>query len=569
MKRKWIFLILLLGLVLAVTTGSALAQSYSFGVDRQVIHVYWNQDGSTSIDYVIDFNNDSGGHAIDFVDLGLPNSYYEMKGITADVNGIPITNISKADPKNLSGSGDGITLELGANAIQPGQKGSVHVFVPTITKLIFPYEQSDRSNYVSVNFIPNYFGSSYTHGNTDMTVILHLPPGVKDPKEPVYYEPAGWPGALQPESGIGSDGRIYYQWQSNEANSYSPYTFGAAFPATYVPAAAIVKPPSVTFDPSTLCCWGIGLLIVGLFIWGIYQATVGAKKRKLQYLSPKISIEGHGIKRGLTAVEAAILMEEPLDKVLTMILFGAIKKNAAKVTTREPLEISVTEPLPEGLQTYEREFLLAFKEPAGAKRKAALKDMMVNIVKSLSEKMKGFSRKESIDYYKDIMRRAWEQVETANTPEVKGQKFDEVMEWTMLDKDFGGHTAQTFGTGPVFVPMWWGHYDPTFHPAPSIGHTAAPTSGGSGSGNVTVNLPTLPGSTFAASMVNGVQGFASGVLGDLAAFTGGVTNVTNPIPKPTSTSSGGWHGSSGGGGHSCACACACAGCACACAGGGR
>jgi len=29
---------------------------------------------------------------------------------------------------------------------------------------------------------------------------------------------------------------------------------------------------------------------------------------------PKISIEGHGIKRGLTAVEAAILMEEPLDR---------------------------------------------------------------------------------------------------------------------------------------------------------------------------------------------------------------------------------------------------------------
>ena len=55
-------------------------------------------------------------------------------------------------------------------------------------------------------------------------------------------------------------------------------------------------------------------------------SIIGGQRRKLQYLPPKIAIEGHGIKRGLTAVEAAILMQEPLDKVMTMILFGVIKK---------------------------------------------------------------------------------------------------------------------------------------------------------------------------------------------------------------------------------------------------
>ena len=64
----------------------------------------------------------------------------------------------------------------------------------------------------------------------------------------------------------------------------------------------------------------------------------------MQYLPPKISIEGHGIKRGLTAVEAAIVMEQPMDKVLTMILFGVIKKSAASVKSREPLDVEVTEP---------------------------------------------------------------------------------------------------------------------------------------------------------------------------------------------------------------------------------
>ena len=42
-----------------------------------------------------------------------------------------------------------------------------------------------------------------------------------------------------------------------------------------------------------------------MIVWGVYSG----RSRKLKYFPPKISIEGHGIKRGLTAVEAGILME--------------------------------------------------------------------------------------------------------------------------------------------------------------------------------------------------------------------------------------------------------------------
>ena len=88
-------------------------------------------------------------------------------------------------------------------------------------------------------------------------------------------------------------------------------------------------------------------------------STLG-NKRKLQYLPPKIAIEGHGIKRGLTAVEAAILLEQPMDKILTMILFAVIKKDAPP-SPAEPLVLkSFAEP--EGLQPYEVDFLNAFSE---------------------------------------------------------------------------------------------------------------------------------------------------------------------------------------------------------------
>jgi hypothetical protein len=185
--------------------------------------------------------------------------------------------------------------------------------------------------------------------------------------------------------------------------------------------------------------------------------------------------------------------------------------------------------------------------------------MTVALVRSVSDKMKGFSRKETADYYKSIMEQAWKQVEAANTPEVKGQKLEENLEWTMLDKDYDDRSRRVF-TGPVFVPTWWGRYDPTYRPltTASARPVSAPVSLG---GN-----RALPGADFAASVIGGVQTFSSKVIGDVQSFTSKVTGVTNPPPPPSKSSS---YRGGGGGGRSCACACACAGCACACAGGGR
>ena len=96
--------------------------------------------------------------------------------------------------------------------------------------------------------------------------------------------------------------------------------------------------------------------------------------------------------------------------------------------------------------------------------------------------MKGFSRKELVDYYKDIVEKAWIQVEAAETPEVKSQKYDEYMDWTMLDKKYDDRTKETFGTGPVILPNWWWRYDPVVRPSYSGGGVlCSPVqSGGSG-----------------------------------------------------------------------------------------
>ena len=161
------------------------------------------------------------------------------------------------------------------------------------------------------------------------------------------------------------------------------------------------------------------------------------------------------------------------------------------------------------------------------------------------------------------MERAWAQVERADTPEVKGQLYEQNLEWTMLDKEYDDRTRRVF-TGPVFVPHWWGNYDPTF------GRSTPTSRGGSSAPSMPGEMPSvprLPGSDFAASVAGGMQTFSQRVIGNVTDFTSRVTNVTNPPPKPSGGTTGGRSG--GGGGRSCACACACAGCACACAGGGR
>jgi hypothetical protein len=512
--------------------------------------VYWNSDGTASLDYTFEFANNPSGKAIDYVDLGLPNSSYSDNSITASVNGHQVNDISSTGFQGEGGSG--VAIGLGQYAIQPGTSGTVQAHVGKISNVLYP--DSQDSNYASGVFGTPYFGSSYVSGKTDLTVTFHLPPGVQ-PAEPKWHAaPSGFPS--QPVTGIDDQGRVTYTWENANANGYTQYKFGASFPKNYIPSNTIVTTNPFAGLGKFIAGAFVPILCIGGFVAIVASGFISDSRRKRQYLPPKISIEGHGIKRGLTAVEAAILLEEPLDKIMTMILFGVIKKNAAEVITREPLEIKVNPPLPSDLQTYESDFLTAF-EKSEADRRKGLKDMVVNLVKSVTEKMKGFSRQETVAYYRDITKRAWEQVEAADTPDVKSQKYEEVMEWTMLDKNYGDRTEEVFRNTPVFVPVWWGHYDPGFGKVtPSSG--GAPISTGGGIGRV-------PGADFASSMTMGVQNFSSKVVGNINDFTSNITSVTNPPPKvSTSSSKGGFHGGGG-----CACACACAGCACACAGGGR
>ncbi len=559
--RHRIILLFLLLLVAVVPLGVAYAQTYAFQVPTQRVDVYWEPNGTVSVTYEITFKNETYADPIDYVDVGLPNNNYSLSNISASIDGRPITHIATSPYIDI-----GVELGLGANAIQPGNTGTLRMTATAIRNVLYVDNQDD--SYASALFMPNYFGSDFVNGSSDITVVFHLPPGVQ-PSQPRWHTAghAGFPET--PATGLDNSGRITYTWRNTSASASEDYLFGASFPLSFVPRDSVATPTfwqRIGIDPEAVITAMVCLCFAGFFGLIVFIAVRAERTRKLKYLPPKISIKGHGIKRGLTAPEAAVLLEEPMDKILSMILFSVVKKGAAEVVKRDPLDVARTTAKATGLAEYENEFINAFAEEGTAKRRRALQQMMIALVRRVANKMRGFSKRETIDFYKKITAEAWQQVEAADTPKVKSAAFEENLEWTMLDPNYDRRTRDVFSDGPVFLPRWYGGYNPAYNTSGGGGASLGKAAGGSssptrGTGGG-VSLPTLPGGDFAASMVGGVQNFAGGLIGNLADFTGGVTKVTNPPPPPSS--SGG--GFSGGGS---SCACACAGCACACAGGGR
>ena len=110
-------------LVIIMLAGSAtpvFAQDYIFQVPEMAVVVSVNEDGSINIDYTMTFLNDGNAHEIDIVDIGLPNYNYNLKSISAEVNGNPIKKITASDIVS-----PGISVYLQDYTIPPGGTGTV------------------------------------------------------------------------------------------------------------------------------------------------------------------------------------------------------------------------------------------------------------------------------------------------------------------------------------------------------------------------------------------------------------------------------------------------------------
>lgn len=590
MLRKVQFALLLL-LVTMMSVGFV-AADYSFRVPRAETVIEVNSDGTMNVFIEYEFKNI--GQKLDYIDIGLPNNNYSLNDIQVMLNEEPNNRIkvTKAD-YDQTGLRYGISLEMGNDSILSGESAVVSVLIPNLRKNLFDATSEtindETIEFVGFQFSPNYFDSKLVNGSSAVSFIIVFPPDAGDGNV-YYYDPEKWPGNEKPDAWLDEDGRVTFEWYNENADVHSEYVFGGKFiksaliSSVNIVSSAPNASSSVGFDWSEVMgvlmtvigCIGVPGLFVFLTMQSIIKGFKGNKTKSNSYFPPQIKTDGEGIKRGLTAVEAAILLETDLERVISMILYGLAKKEVIKVNSMEPLDVEISGLLPDDLHDYEKDFIAVLQETNEGNRKTKMREAMHRLILSTSKKVQGYNINETREYYKNICNKAWEQVEAADTPELKGKLLGDNFGWAMLQDEPEKRVESIFTGYDFYPPHWWWRVDPgyrrqVYHSSPSsdFGSTSSNEKRSGTSSSKPTAMPILPGAMFARSITQSAQKLGKSMTGNINAFKSSVKGRTNPEPVTSSSSSHRHGGGSSSGRSSCACACACDSCACACAGGGR
>jgi hypothetical protein len=385
----------------------------------------------------------------------------------------------------------------------------------------------------------------------DLRVLIVLPSGVT--KEAIKTS-VDWDN-LQSE-----DGRLAVYWE----RSLSPgqkADFGISFPEEYVDVYEKRDALSEFLQEY------LGVLLL-LGVISVAVVTVLIVARKSPYKKPKIGVETLGIRRGLTAVEASYLLDLKPTQIVTEILYSLLKKRAVWVEVTKPsLKLRIMDGFenktgtPENtLRYYEIDFLNSVKDD-GTLEEEKLAQTIMFLRRTVEEKLRGYCRRDTVDYYKKIVTKAWTQVEQAGTPELSSKAYDEQLLWLLLDPNVKSRTETAF-SNLVFEPssfwFWYWYSYGHYHPKPTYKpNIKTPSQGG--------KPPTIPGADFADNIATAIENTSNNIVTNLEKFA----NSILPMSPPKSSRKPAHHKSDCVCAcAACACACACVSCACACAGGG-
>jgi len=509
-------------LILLLLFSPVCGQDYGFSVPEFTCRVEVNHDRSLLINYDILFQCETGHKSIDVVDIGFPSKDHDPTAVIASIDNNPLELVYASKYIDI-----GVEVHLGGKAVQPGQNGRFRLSGVN-REMVF--RDSEKEEYASVEFSPTWFDAGILKGESNFKLEVVFPPGA-EPGTVYFHERPFTASRMTPE------GRIVYVWQETRRVD-SRYDVGISFPAALVAGPLADRPQKPVVSPEAIgavVSFFIVFVMTALPILFVVKAMRKAKRRLEQYLPPSIGLEGSSVLRGLTAPMAALLLEEKLDRVFLMIIYGMIKKGALRLEAGA-LNKSGS---PEGLRPYEKALLDVIPEQ-GAITEERVRKIFLDMIDDLKEKMKGYSLKETREYYRSVIDSAWKMVQGDRSADELGVRFAEMFPWLLADRDFAsklqGLPEEKRVRLPAFITV-------------SSPRSTSPASGGG------ISLAA------ACSQVAGfLEGTAGGWAGNISQLSRSVTAVSNPVPVSSGS------GSSGSG---CACACACAGCACACAGGGR
>ena len=550
-----LFLASTLGIILLTSPPVKADEDYDFKLEKEHVDVFIRKDGGIDIHYTFQFVNYG---KLDGVDVGLPNRFYSKSSARAwiEVDG------QTYSPKQIRKSPYvyiGLAVEFKDSTRKKienvGGKRLTVGFQVKNPHMV--YKNELKKGTVGIKFRPTWFDPDYQRGNTgELKCRIFFPEGFTNESEAVYLKHHQW-DSLYMDS---ETGRLVASWNRTNVDPRDQedgdYDIGAGFPRQYVDKyyehdfwekLGDVWYATKWYAVKLAPCW-IATLVITLFVgMNIHSRRKMAK----DYFEPKMSVAGAGPRRDLTAVEAAVALERPLDVVATMILFGLMKKGKLEIVSYEkPMKLMKMSH--EADYAYEIDYLNSIKirgvtcalEDPGTIDRVGLRVTLVGLVKSVQKKLEGFDFKATKRYYEKICEEAWRQVKEARTPEEFAADFSDCSAWMLLDENYEDRIEDDYSFHPWYSSY---HYPPHYHHYFWY-HRYHHSSGLGGTGRTLQQMLSNYTST--------IKSANSNLISSMKSLGGEVTRLTHPAAFSS--------GSGGGGGGGCACACACA-----CAGGGR
>ncbi len=509
-------------LLLLLMPAASASQDYAFSVPEFVCTVEVLTNGAISVYYEISFHCAPGAAPVDVVDVGLPTGRFDPSDVHVEMDGQTVQDVRRSTVLE-----HGIEAHLGGLSVQPD---SIGVLVVTAICGAMVQPDAQRSDYASLVFTPTWFDGGLLLDGSDFCLGLVFPPGV-GPEETVYHE--------RPftEAYVDDQERVIFVWEERRRVD-SPYTVGVSFPAAAVGGTAALREQAEPGREQSLIAVAVGgmtILWIAVVAAVVTRAVRRSVRRKKRYLPPRIGMEGSGIRRGLTAPMAALLLEEDLSRVLLLVVYGMVRKGALELRRGGEGEVSL---VPSGarppLRSYELRLLEIMESDPDRPGADALEELFVGMIGDLSEMMEGYSAERTREYYRLVIDNAFRTVAAELPGEKLAEELESRFQWLLASGDFERRAA---GLG-VAVPL----------PSSSALRSIAGSRTG---GAVSI-------AEACVAVAGTLESAASGFAGSLSGLSARVTSITNPVVSSARSSGG-----------SCACACACAGCACACAGGGR
>ena len=126
------------GLLALLLCLPALAADYHFKVNDLRAEVTVRQDAKVELRYAITFTPQPGSHAVDIVDIGMPNENYDLGSARAAIAGTPLADIRASEFVK-----PGVEVHLNGQEIVPGQTGTLE-FSILVWRMVYRRQRGPR-----------------------------------------------------------------------------------------------------------------------------------------------------------------------------------------------------------------------------------------------------------------------------------------------------------------------------------------------------------------------------------------------------------------------------------------